>query len=238
MRYPVNNTMFTTKIFCCGDGYAHGHIWPEWPQLLQCLLPDAEIEVISAVGAGNEYLISELLCRDVKNSTVIFQWPESRRFDKLLEDKTWDNTIDLDPVYHFNRCYGTTGTWWCSSASQQSEVAQYHSLYIGPKQANVRESNAKKMLSAWIEQQGAQQIFTSTFEQEQYSRQLKFKNIRGNQIQPHPLIHFWFLVEKILPQISLKCSDQRIELIKQRLESVNWEPYHPDRQQMLDELRQ
>lgn len=228
--------MSINKIFCCGDGYAHGHIWPEWPQLLQCILPDMEIKVISAVGAGNEFLVSELLCNDVSNSIVIFQWPKSQRFDKLITDQTWDKIIDSDPVYHFNRCSGMSGTWWCSSASQQLEVSTYHKFYIDQNQSELRESNYKKMLQAWLEQQSAEWIFTSTLEQENYSNQERFKNLRGDQVQPQPIIHFWFLVEKILPKLSVLYDNQRLQLIQQRLNSVSWQPYDPDRQQILQEL--
>jgi len=79
----------TTKIFCLGDGYAHGHIWPEWPQILQALVPDIKVIVISAIGAGHEFLINELLSNDIKDSLVIFQWPDHRRFDKLMQDASW-----------------------------------------------------------------------------------------------------------------------------------------------------
>lgn len=228
--------MSITKIICCGDGYAHGHIWPEWPQLLQCIFPDMNMEVVSAVGAGNEYLVSELLCRDVKDSIVIFQWPGTRRFDKLLTDQTWDSIIDSDPVYHFNRCKGANGTWWCSSASQQPEVTQYHKFYISADQAKLREHNYKTLLQAWLEQQSAEWIFISTHQQEHYSKQPRFKHLQGGHTQPHPLIHFWFLVEKILPQLSVKCNDQRLKLIQQRLEAHNWQAYDPDCQQIFDRL--
>ena len=46
------------KIFCFGDGFATGHIWPEWPQILQTLLPDKQIINTAGIGAGAEFLVS------------------------------------------------------------------------------------------------------------------------------------------------------------------------------------
>jgi hypothetical protein len=46
--------MSTNKIFCLGDGYAHGHIWPEWPQILQAIIPDYEIVTLSGYDPDRE----------------------------------------------------------------------------------------------------------------------------------------------------------------------------------------
>ena len=53
--------MSINKIYTFGDGFATGHIWPEWPQLLQALLPDYTIINTAGIGAGCEFLISELV---------------------------------------------------------------------------------------------------------------------------------------------------------------------------------
>jgi hypothetical protein len=45
------------KIFCFGDGFATGHIWPEWPQILQALVPNCQVVVTAGIGAGSEFLV-------------------------------------------------------------------------------------------------------------------------------------------------------------------------------------
>ena len=43
------------KIFCFGDGFATGHIWPEWPQILQELAPQYQVINTAGIGAGSEF---------------------------------------------------------------------------------------------------------------------------------------------------------------------------------------
>jgi predicted nicotinamide N-methyase len=50
------------------------------------------------------------------------------------------------------------------------------------------------------------------------------------------MVHYWFLVEKIAPAVNLVFDPQRQMIVKQRLEAINWEPYHPDRQEMLESI--
>ena len=120
------------KIYTFGDGFATGHLWPEWPQILQALVPDYTVNnTCSAIGAGAEYLVTGLvdLVPELANNLVIFQWPMAARFDKLIEDKHWFHVGKTDPVYHFNFHKRPYGIWWISSASQQPQVKErglYH----------------------------------------------------------------------------------------------------------------
>jgi hypothetical protein len=228
--------MSMNKIFCVGDGYAHGHIWPEWPQILQCLCPDHKVEVVSAIGAGSEFLVSELLARSVERTTVIFQWPQSNRFDKLLVDNSWDTIIDSDHVYRSNVYSGLSGKWWCSSASQIADVVAYRRDYITQQQSELRNYNFKVLIQAWLEKNQTTWMFTSTQEQAHYAQQPRFRNIRSDEVQPHPMVHYWFLVEKIAPAVNLVFDAQRQMIVKQRLEAINWKPYHPDRQELLESI--
>lgn len=217
------------KIFCLGDGYAHGHIWPEWPQILQALLPEVTVEIISAVGAGNEFLVSELLARDVTGSMVIFQWPEPSRFDKLLTDSSWDPIIDNDSVYYFNRCQGKTGTWWCSSASETDDVRKYHKHYINADQHKLREHVLKTLVSAFLEQQNCQWMYTSTRDQHTYSSASRFKDTRGSEVQPSPIVHFHFLIERILPILKIEVDRTWQSTLQDRIESQNWIAFDQNR---------
>ena len=93
------------KIYTFGDGYASSHIWPEWPVILEALLPDYSFEHYGAVGAGNEFILDGVIQSHCKDPAAYFlvQWAQPQRFDKLIEDSTWDDIIDSDPTYHFNR---------------------------------------------------------------------------------------------------------------------------------------
>ena len=92
------------NIYTFGDGYATGHLWPEWPQILQALVTDYQVVNTAGIGAGPEYLVHKLVQQldKMQNSYVIFQWPSPNRFDKLIENDHWVDIANNDPVYHFN----------------------------------------------------------------------------------------------------------------------------------------
>lgn len=96
------------KILCFGDGYAANHIWPEWPAIVQALYPELQHENFGEIGAGNEFITSAIVQAHTDNPDefYIVQWAIPNRFDKLLQDESWDSIIDNDPVYHFNREIG------------------------------------------------------------------------------------------------------------------------------------
>ena len=220
-----------TKIFCLGDGYAHGHIWPEWPQILQALFPNLDITVISAVGAGHEFLISELLTKDVTNSLVIFQWPIHNRFDKLIQDQHWENIVNSDPIYDFNTYTTKQGKWWCSSASNVDTIQHYHDFYVQSCQSELRQKNQMILVESYLKS-CAKYICTSNFEQQMFSRDAKFALIRGDQIQPLPLLHYHWLVESIIPATGLELDVNRSTELLKRIAAHHWIPYDPDREEI------
>ena len=139
------------KIFCLGDGYAHGHIWPEWPQILQALCPEFTIIPITGIGAGNEFLITQLLTQEIENQTIIFQWAHHSRFDKLIQDSTWQEIVKSDSVYFFNTYNINDQNWWLSSASKLPEVEKYHNFYIQEKQSLLRYKNQQTLVKIFLE---------------------------------------------------------------------------------------
>jgi hypothetical protein len=142
------------NIFCFGDGYAHGHIWPEWPQILQALLPDYQTSAHTGIGAGNEYLINLLiqLGDKINNQTVIFQWAQTKRFDKLIEDVAWLERANNDPIYHFNLYESDHGTWWLSSGSRDTKIQEYHNVFVQPTQENLRLANQQVLVENYLKQ--------------------------------------------------------------------------------------
>jgi hypothetical protein len=138
--------LFINKIYCLGDGFAHGHIWPEWPQLLQCLFPAHNVICLTGIGAGNEFLISQLLDHDINQCTVIFQWAQPNRFDKLIEDTSWDANISQDSVYSEN----VIKNWWLSSASTNNDIQLYHNFFVQPEQAKLRMKIQQKLVESYL----------------------------------------------------------------------------------------
>lgn len=223
----------SNRVFCLGDGYAHGHIWPEWPQILQSLCPNLEVTVISAVGAGQEFLVSELLTHDIKDSTVIFQWPHHSRFDKLVEDQTWADMANSDPVYYFNTYQTSQGTWWCSSASKLDTIKNYHNFYVQSKQSLLRQQNLKKLVAAYMVSNNANYIATSNQEQDSFARKYE---CRGKEIQPSPLLHYYWLVESIMPAAGICINQSMAQELLTRISAHNWVPYDPDRKEIWQNM--
>lgn len=223
--------MSTNKIFCIGDGYAYGHIWPEWPQIIQALLPQYKIVLISGIGAGNEFLISKFLelGKEIQNQKVIFQWADAFRFDKLVQDSSWISLGESDPVYHFNFYQSNDKNWWLSSDSQNIKVQEYHNFYIQDKQAKLRLQNQKTLVEHYLQNNQCDYYFTSTQEQMKFNNDSRFDQLASKEIQPTPMVHFYFVVEVLLPAISITCDTDRADMLKQRIANQNWIAYDPDR---------
>jgi len=223
--------MSTNKIFCIGDGFAHGHIWPEWPQIMQALLPQREIVLISGIGAGNEFLINEFLelGKEIQHQKVIFQWADAFRFDKLVQDSSWISLGESDPVYHFNFYQSNDKNWWLSSDSQNIKVQEYHNFYIQDKQAKLRLQNQKTLVENYLQNNQCDYYFTSTKEQIKFNNDSRFNRLTSKEIQPTPMVHFYFVTEVLLPAISITCDAERVNILKQRIANQNWIAYDPDR---------
>lgn len=226
--------MATNKIFTFGDGFATGHIWPEWPQILQALLPDYQIINTAGIGAGTEFLVSGFVDQvpNMNNGTVIFQWPYHKRFDKLLEDASWQQVIDNDPVYHFNTVtdHGRR-KWWLSSASRTKEIQHYHEQYVQSCQDLNRLRVYRTLVDHTALALDCKIFHTSSRDQEQFSQQPRFATTRQTEVQPSPVVHFYWLVEQVLPQIGI-AADQKLQLqLEQLIAQTQWIAYCPDREE-------
>jgi hypothetical protein len=230
--------MFMNKIFCLGDGYAHGHIWPEWPQILQALLPDYEIVVLSGIGAGNEFLINNLLAQgdSIQSQSVIFQWADCQRFDKLVQDQEWIEIGRSDPVYHFNFYSIKDQNWWLSSASTNEKIRQYHNFYIQNEQSLLRFCNQKILVENYLQNNQCNYYFTSTQKQMYFSKDNRFKEILSKEVQPLPLIHFYFSIEILLPNLNIIFDQKRAAILKEKIENQNWTPYDPNREEIWKKI--
>lgn len=227
------------KIFTFGDGFATGHIWPEWPQILQTLLPDHTVINTAGVGAGTEFLVSNFvdLIPQFNDAVIIFQWPDTKRFDKLLEDHSWDEVIDNDSVYNFNRVYDhKQRSWWLSSASQQPDIKHYHKFYIQSQQRQAREHIWKTLVEHTCRSLNVQYVVTSTAHLEKFSRQSRYHAYRLDEVQPAPWVHLCWITETILPQLNCNVNSQRLKLLEKILSSHQWKAYDPDREQIWSNM--
>ena len=222
--------MYTNNVICLGDGFATGHIWPEWPQIIKALMPDYNITIISGVGAGTEFLVSEMLTlKDIQGAHVIFQWPTHNRLDKLLEDDTWDTLIKQDQVYRENFVDTKTGRWWLSSASNIEPVRQYHKFFIQEKQLKLRQEVYKQLVTSFLRDNHCNFIFTGTQEQDEFSRQKRFASLRQAEVQPSPFVHYKFATEILLPELGVSPNNELSSKLENIILSTKWIPYHPDR---------
>ena len=226
------------KIYTFGDGFATGHLWPEWPQILQALVPDYQVHNTAGIGAGAEWLVSGFvdLIPDLTGHTVIFQWPQADRFDKMIEDKHWFVIGKTDPVYHFNFHKCSYGTWWLSSASKQPLVREYHEKFVQTGQHKLRLKNYQTLVQNTLENISCPYYFTSTPEHHNYSISNRFQETRQQEVQPSPIVHYYFLVEKILPNINIAVDPARRQRLEQLITAQPWQPYDPYRAAIWQDL--
>lgn len=251
------------RIYTVGDGFAVGHIWPEWPQLLQAIYPEVEVVNISGIGAGNEFLVNAVL----SNATVdaggiyIVQWAQPARYDKLINTHNWDSVINTDPVYSKNIVKVDNNNWWLSSASQQDEVLRYHNFYIENSQANLRTYNYMLLLKNYFTNNKIQYHYMSTYAvnyltesqknslfsanwswhntwqgMNEYSCQSKYKNIRQNEVQPSPNVQLDWIIECLLHKLPLTWDDQRVSKLKKLISDTEWTPFYWDRDALWESL--
>jgi len=237
------------KIYTFGDGYASSHIWPEWPVILQALLPNCNFVHYGAVGAGNEYILNAIVQANQSDSNAYFlvQWAQANRFDKLLEDSSWDGIIDTDPVYYFNRNNIADQTWWISSASTQSDVVAYHQHFVQPQQHKNRTNNFIYLAGHLLKDKS---LFFSTAAVDRYfdninwvkedmskfSWQERFKDVRQSHVQPSPVVHLAYVKEHVLPNIPFVVDAYRLEELEYRIHAHQWMAYDPDREEIWHKM--
>jgi hypothetical protein len=243
------------KIYTFGDGYASSHIWPEWPVILQALFPDYAFTHYGAVGAGNEFILNAVIQAHSMDSDAYFlvQWAQADRFDKLIEDSTWNEIIDADPTYYFNRVQLAENQWWISSASQQPTVINYHKHYIQLKQSKVRTVNYIYLAGNLLKNKS---LFFSTIDLKfikdkqkhsnnnnwveenmyDFATQERFVNVRQNEVQPSPIVHLAYIKEYLLPNLPFTVDPARLAELERRINNHKWVAYDPDRAELWQKM--
>ena len=236
------------KVYTFGDGFASSHIWPEWPVILEALLPDHSFTHYGAIGAGNEFILNAVIQAHLLDPDAYFlvQWAQADRFDKMLEDSSWDHIIDTDPTYHFNRVNLAQNQWWISSASQQPDIINYHKHYVQSKQSRTRMLNYIYLAGNLLKDKS---LFFSTYSlkitnaednhlsnnnwveknMSDFATQKRFVNVRQNEVQPSPIVHLAYVKEYLLPNLPFTVDHSRLMELERRINQHKWVAYDPDR---------
>jgi hypothetical protein len=187
-------------------------------------------------------------------STFIIQWTSWKRFDKLLEDDSWNDTIQNDKTYSHAVYEINDKKWWLSSGSTQ--LRNYHKQYQQQKQRQLFDIYHMVLLYNFLKQKGHVCFYCLTYDfdsskltnqQMALLDQLPWINNltgmdstisvadRGTEIQPRPLGHArWILNFLSLPSIDNTKLAQLIDLIS----AQQWIPYDPDREEIWTQIIQ
>jgi len=258
--------MSTNNIYTFGDGFAVGHLWPEWPQILQVILYNYKVINTAGIGAGNEFIFSNLVSSMSKdpNATYVVQWAMPDRFDKLIEDNSWDQTIKFDSTYSDNIALTNDQSWWLSSASDSDVIKQYHNFYVQSKQSELRSFNY--IWSAGQLLKNKSHCFFGTYDfnymsyyqkslcldfnwafwkpwfgMQRYSISKYFRDTpqpRHNEHQPSPIVHLEWLKRYVLPKINVTIDSNWLDTITQRMYNQTWISYDPNRETIWNKIKE
>jgi len=243
-------------IYTFGDGYASGHIWPEWPQFLEAL-SQQPVENFGHIGAGNEYMFNcAVKTALTANPSDIFliQWSKPDRFDKIIQDEEWKKIHKSDERYKHIESTIFNQYWWSTSASAIEEIRHYNKFYIQKEQAINRSVLYMISLSKMLKSLNIKHYYFQTYTID-YSGHSNYKDVldlpwielsgmaewakshplRGNEIQPAPIVHFDWVIEKILPKLNLSLDKEKLLTVSERLH--NFVPHHYDRKQIWENLK-
>lgn len=238
-------------IYTFGDGFAAGHIWPEWPQILEAV-SKTPVTNFGHIGAGNEYIFNCAVKSSLQASsddTFLIQWAEPGRFDKIVQDQYWKDLQKTDPQYHSINAISYDQCWWSTSASKLEEI-QLYKKYIQSEQAINRTVLYMISLSKMLDSLGIKHFYflTTDIDYSHHSNYSDLQNLpwlsdismarwskdnplRDNQIQPSPIVHFQWVIEKILPKLGIDLDKVTVDRISDIFKSRTFEPFYYDRAQ-------
>ena len=169
----------------------------------------------------------------------------------MLQDASWDETIQTDPIYFFNKVQRGDKTWWLSSASDQPDVAIYHHKYLQSQQHNLRSKNWIYLLHKLLKNQS---IFFSTWNinaiikdldldnfipqnMSDFSDDIRFSDVRQKEVQPSPCVHLEYVKEFILPRMPVQADKKLVERLTALVNDQQWIPYDPDRMEIWENIK-
>jgi hypothetical protein len=103
-------------------------------------------------------------------------------------------------------------------------------------QHQLRHEIYQQLVSHTADHLNCHTIHTTTQDQERFSRSERFKLIRQAEVQPSPAVHFYWLIEQIVPQLNVTVDLELQSKLESLLLQTTWTAYDPDRQEIWQNL--
>ena len=238
-------------IYVFGDGFATGHIWPEWPQLLE-LVVDQPVKNYAHIGAGNEYIFNcavKSLLTTTTDDTILIQWADPLRYDKIIEASDWVELQSQDPKYKDINSEIYNQLWWSTSGSDLQAIKHYKEFYVQPQQAINRSMLYMLSLLTLLDSKNIKNysFFSYSFDYSAHNNYQDLKklswvdlnlgmdewtqltSIRGNEVQPSTHSQWQWLQANLLPK--LQVNSDKVNKLNRILQYTTFSAYDPDRHQ-------
>lgn len=230
------------KILTVADGFGDSSAYPlwypeyiKWPQILDLMVKNAQIDNFSRYGAGNEYIANVVRQHHRNYDLILVQWAQPNRLDLVLshdqQQKFWENTISQDPVYKDNVVSLGDDKFWLSSQSRSTLIRDYHELYITKRQHimrslifveyvhsvlkldKIKHGFMMSTQNPWLQQAQIPEdtwIWHEPWQGMHEFRQVsQYADLDLGIRQPIPLIHFDYIQQFIKPKFDLPWRNDR-----------------------------
>lgn len=249
------------KLLTLADGFGDSVAVPpwypkyfKWPKLIELMTKGVELLDYCRYGAGNEYMVNQLMHNIASADVVLVQWAAPQRLDLVLSHDSdfWDDVISQDAVYSQNIVTCGDNKFWLSSASSMDPVKLYHRQYISLKQHQLRSQVFIDYAKLLLNEHCIPYRFMLTVDADYldvnanwiwhkpYKGMNSFRNISQYRdldldiVQPIPLILFDFVKQYIMPSVDLNWRKPKeinaVEnmLLRHYRESIKNKPYDPN----------
>ena len=123
-----------------------------------------------------------------------------------------------------------------SSASEDEKVQEYHNLFVQCEQAKLRLDNQKILVENYLTIKKCKYLFVSTYDQEQFVSSHPNKKFRGTEVQPSPLLHFYYVKEILAILLNLDIDPDRYNKLEKVIKQHNWQAYDPNRAEIWQKM--
>jgi hypothetical protein len=79
-------------------------------------------------------------------------------------------------------------------------------------------------------------VHTSTQSAGTFSQNKRFSLTRQTEVQPSPIVHFYWLTECILPQLDIQIDQKLQNNLELLISQTKWTPYDPDREEIWTKI--
>jgi hypothetical protein len=109
-------------------------------------------------------------------------------------------------------------------------------FFVQDRQAKLRYKNQQILVENYLQNQNCQYWFTSTQQQESFCKIHKDSHRRGKEVQPHPIMHYYFIVDCVKPALNLPIHPELQELVEKIINQTEWIAYDPDRKEIWENI--